>query len=114
MTLVRAVKDVNMRFRQDMTPFVPNAPDKLTILEPQYSKLQARYLDACRYQHAYSFFSHQVRGIEMVLPTQKLSMTYFRKPLAAWHLLASTKANILNTIDLSTEDVKIHEFVKYV
>eukprot|EP00746_Dinoflagellata_sp_MGD_P142772 gnl/MRDRNA2_/MRDRNA2_75700_c0_seq3.p1 gnl/MRDRNA2_/MRDRNA2_75700_c0~~gnl/MRDRNA2_/MRDRNA2_75700_c0_seq3.p1 ORF type:complete len:1275 (-),score=168.89 gnl/MRDRNA2_/MRDRNA2_75700_c0_seq3:61-3597(-) len=114
MILVRAVKDIDARFSQEITPCVPSAPDKVIILEPMYSKLVKRHRDACQYQHAYSFFSHQVRGIEVVLSTQKLSMIYFRKPLSAWHLLASTKANILNTIDLSTQDVKIHEFIESV
>merc|ERR1719428_774232 len=71
MTLVRAVKDADMRFRNEMTPSVPTAPDKLTVVEPLYSKLMRQHRTACQYLHAYSFFSHQVRGIEMVLPTQK-------------------------------------------
>lgn len=115
MTLVRAISDTNPRFKENMEPSVPVLPDKNGFADQKdYDKAYRTYCETCKYLQAFTFFRMQVRGIEIVLPSQRLSMLYFRKPVAAWYLLQSTKNSVLKQIDLSTDDGKISGFVEVI
>jgi len=65
-----------------------------------------------RYFQAFHFFSMQVRCIEIVLPSQQMSALYFIRPMSTWYFQHSAKQAVIASIDLSTQDAKISEFVE--